>query len=39
VMAASHAVEWLDLKGTAFCADCRDRLNPVLQSASATCPL
>ena len=26
VMAASHAVEWLDLKGTAFCADCRASL-------------
>ena len=26
VMAASHAVEWLDLKGTAFCADCRAAL-------------
>jgi len=23
VMAASHAVEWLDLKGTALCAECR----------------
>jgi len=23
VMAATHAVEWLDLKGSAFCADCR----------------
>ena len=23
VMAATHAVEWLDLKSSAFCADCR----------------
>jgi hypothetical protein len=23
VMAATHAVEWLDLKGAAFCAECR----------------
>jgi archaemetzincin len=23
VMAPSHSVEWLDLKGSAFCADCR----------------
>ena len=26
VMAASHSVEWLDLKGSAFCADCRAAL-------------
>ena len=26
VMAASHSVEWLDLKGTAFCAECRASL-------------
>ncbi len=26
VMASSHAVEWLDLKGTAFCAACRTAL-------------
>jgi archaemetzincin len=26
VMAASHAVEWLDLKGAAFCSDCRAQL-------------
>ena len=26
VMAASHSVEWLDLKGTAFCDDCRTTL-------------
>lgn len=26
VMAASHSVEWLDLKGTAFCGECRGRL-------------
>jgi predicted Zn-dependent protease len=25
-MAASHSVEWLDLKGTAFCAECRESL-------------
>ncbi|HTS70778.1 MAG TPA: archaemetzincin family Zn-dependent metalloprotease [Terriglobia bacterium] len=27
VMASSHAVEWVDLKGSAFCADCRARLH------------
>ena len=27
VMAASHSVEWLDLKGTAFCAECRATLS------------
>jgi len=26
VMAASHSVEWLDLKNTAFCSDCRASL-------------
>jgi predicted Zn-dependent protease len=26
VMAASHAVEWLDLKGAGFCASCRGRI-------------
>jgi archaemetzincin len=26
VMAASHAVEWLDLKGSAFCVECRTAL-------------
>lgn len=26
VMAASHAVEWLDLKGTSLCVDCRAAL-------------
>ena len=26
VMAATHAVEWLDLKGMAFCAECRARV-------------
>lgn len=26
VMAATHAVEWLDLKGVAFCAECRGRV-------------
>jgi archaemetzincin len=26
VMAASHSVEWLDLKGTAFCVECRASL-------------
>lgn len=25
VMAASHTVEWIDLKGTSLCADCRER--------------
>jgi archaemetzincin len=25
VMAASHSVEWLDVKGPALCPDCRDR--------------
>ncbi len=25
VMAASHAVEWLDVKGGSLCPDCRDR--------------
>jgi len=39
VMAASHAVEWLDLKGTAFCSDCRDGLKPVLHTALATGPM
>lgn len=26
VMAASHAVEWLDLKGAGFCGACRERI-------------
>ncbi len=26
VMAASHSVEWLDVKGLALCFDCRDRV-------------
>jgi archaemetzincin len=26
VMAATHAVEWLDLKSSAFCDDCRERV-------------
>ena len=26
VMAASHAVEWLDVKGGSLCGDCRDRV-------------
>ena len=28
VMAASHTVEWLDLKGVAMCAQCRDTIAP-----------
>jgi len=27
VMASSHAVEWVDLKGSTFCAGCRARLH------------
>jgi len=35
VMAATHAVEWLDLKGAAFCGECRK----AFWSAEATPPL
>jgi archaemetzincin len=31
VMAATHAVEWLDLKGTAFCPQCRQAAEIPLQ--------
>jgi archaemetzincin len=30
VMAASHAVEWIDLKSSRFCATCRARIQPFL---------
>ena len=30
VMAASHAVERIDLKGSQFCGDCRNRVSPYL---------
>jgi len=33
-MAASHSVEWIDLKGTSFCADCRTRAGNQLPAAA-----
>jgi len=33
VMAASHAVEWIDLKGPRFCQACRTRLRGKLEPA------
>jgi len=35
VMAPSHAVEWIDLKGHSFCAACRQRLQARLGLAHA----
>jgi archaemetzincin len=29
VMASSHAVEWIDLRDTAFCPDCQSRVNSI----------
>ncbi|MGB7599309.1 MAG: archaemetzincin family Zn-dependent metalloprotease [Candidatus Sulfotelmatobacter sp.] len=34
VMASSHAVEWIDLKGSALCQTCRSAANPAPQAAS-----
>ena len=31
VMASSHAVEWIDLKESALCANCRAGVTPVMQ--------
>jgi hypothetical protein len=28
VMASSHAVEWIDLKGSTLCATCRAAITP-----------
>lgn len=33
-MAPSHAVEWIDLKGSALCASCRERISAVPASAT-----
>ena len=35
VMASSHAVEWIDLKGSALCGACRSALMPAMQVPSA----
>lgn len=35
VMAASHSVEWLDLKGATLCDVCRDSLHLAMHSATA----
>jgi archaemetzincin len=31
VMAASHAVEWIDLKNNGFCEDCGEKIRVVAQ--------
>ncbi len=35
VMASSHAVEWIDLKDTALCSNCRSNVTPIAESESA----
>lgn len=30
VMAASHSVEWIDIKGSTFCPECRERASSVI---------
>ena len=38
VMAASHSVEWMDLKGAELCGPCRERLSASPTSATRTRP-
>jgi archaemetzincin len=35
VMASSHAVEWIDLKGSALCGSCRSAVTPMTRVLSA----